>query len=321
MQPFDDIRDDLAPVRAQVRGQPLFRRWLQVEPLGLDGYRLTGGPTIASDLPVTEEEAIERLEPILFPAGWSCVHCQNDTYRCRVDRPRVRICRRCKRSRSITSGTLLQRQRDLPRTFHATAWLLERVRSTAAFARAYGCNRKTAFATFRRLRQAVVRPPEPLQEPVVSALIGCITQQDQPIAAPPVSTRYGTVPAHRAPAVAWLGATRVVCFPNVPASLEGAPHILPPGTDPDPSAPKNCAPFGPHLRRGHQLACYLRSMVRVAHRHVSTRWVGRYLRLHGWMVRQRNEGASRWQQRDRLLRCVTQRPPCFIRHLWRAPTG
>jgi len=319
MNDSDDIRADIRPYRRALRRLPEWQCWLQLAPAPLGELELTGGPTISSDLPATEQEAIERLEPFLFPDGWSCVQCENRTWRGREDRPRVRICRRCRCSRSITSGTLLRGQRDLRRFFHGTAWLLERVRSTAAFAREYGCNRKTAFATFRRLRQALVRPVERLDEPIVAAPIGRLTQVDQPAPAPPVRCLLGeTVPAHRACAVAWLGGSKVVCFPTNQSSREHAAAFLPADCNPDPLAVEHHIPLE-HGQLGLRLASYLRLAIRRAHRYVSTRWVGRYLGLQAWMIELRNQGVSRWQQRDRLLMQVVARPPCTIPNLVRPP--
>jgi len=293
----DDIRGDLWPLRGYLAEvAPLLATWLQVEQDGLS-TEFVNGPLLSDGLPRDEGEAVQRLVPVLFPAGWSCVACGSERYRTRRDRPRVRICRSCRRSRSITAGTLLERQRDLVRFFHAAQWLLERARATKAFARRYGCNPKTAYATFRRLRYALRDERSMLREPLFAALVGRIAQPDQPEPLP----ADGMIPVHRKPSVVWLDQVAALSFPSERASVVGW------GRSPRRYLPPTQAVW--ELPPVRQLAYWVGVVIRRAHQRVSTRWLGRYLQALTWMATVRLQGWTRQQQLERLVELVLREAP------------
>ena len=305
----DDIRGDLWPLRGYLAEvAPLLSTWMQVEQDGV-ATELVNGPPLSDDLPESEWEAVQRLEPLLFPEGWACRACPSTRYRTRRDRPRVRICRACRRSRSITAGTLLERQRDLVRFFHATHWLLERARATKAFARRYGCDPKTAYATFRRLRFALRRERPVLQEPLDAALVGRVAQPDQPEPQPPREhPTYGPVPAHLRPSVVWLDGRSALSFESEEASVRDVGGHLPEATShPRHHFPPTRATLQmPPVR---QLAHFVGVVIRRAHQRVSTRWLGRYLQALTWMATVRLQGWTRQQQLERLVELVLREAP------------
>jgi len=306
---------------------PLIAAWLQIridheadtDLFAPPPYEHTGGPPIGDDLPATEAEAVERLLPFLHPEGLVCA-CGHDSFRRRADRPRVRICRRCRASTSVTSGTLLHGQRDLCRLFAALAWMLEHARPTKHFARFYGCNPKTAYATMQRIRLVLERPPTRLG-PTTSGtyLARGLAQPAQPERESP--TRWGRhlLPRHAVPGVVWCDDEDVVCFPTVADSHALAPAMVPEGVSPDIGAHAPLArPSRPptDIRpRDWQVRMFISGALFFTHRRVSTNWLPRYLDAFAWMVRQRSRGASRADQLSAILTAFGARPQTTIRQL------
>lgn len=248
---------------------------------------------------------VDHIVHLLGGAPWRCHRCGHQVYRLRRNRPRVRICVQCRSERSITSGTFLHGQHDLRRWLHAARWLLStHPGSIRSFARAYGCARSTAMATFHRLHAA---PPmaEPADAPLATAFVPLPGRPDQPRPTRPVPSMSGDAEAHRLPAVVFCGPTRTTAARHEAASVWFAGDLGPPDTPAD-AARSRARVHG----RAHAFRSWACDVIRRGHRAVSPRWRPAYLHFLCW----RFDRPGR-RRLGALFLELASRPPRRIRDL------
>lgn len=94
-----------------------------------------------------------------WPDGFSCRHCGNDDYW--LSRRRLLICTNCRKSTSVTAGTIFQDTHLPLLTWFQAGWLIATQKnglSALALSRQLGISYKAAWTLEQKFRRAMVRP-------------------------------------------------------------------------------------------------------------------------------------------------------------------